>query len=731
MILFKNDWARYPTAIIHHKTRNTSFLRQAEVYKMMGIKNYAFHLALYQPDLELVDPHDPNLDPDTMAKIAVEVMYNPWYFFRECVRIPPQGSPKAPPLRANRGNIALIWLFMNHVDPALIQPRQTGKSVSTDCLMLYLLTWGCENATVNMLTKDDKLRTKNVDRLKKMRGYLPRYLQQIAREDSDNSMEITVKRRDNHYTTAVGQNSESAALNIGRGLTSPIAHIDEAPFINFVDTTIPAMLSAGNAARDEARDNGKPYGTIFTTTAGKKDSRSGRYMFNLIHGGMVWTEKLLDCSGPAELRKIVRANSPGFKPLVNITLSHRQLGYTDEWLYEKMMESNSQGEEADRDYFNRWTSGGLTSPLPTEINDRLRSSERDPDYLEISEDGYCLRWYIPENRIAERMASGKVVIGMDTSEAIGRDSITMVFVDPYTFDVIAAANVNEANLITFGLWVADLMIRYQNTILIPERRSSGQTIIDTLLIKLPQANIDPWRRIYNVVVDNSTKYEAEFKLLQYDQRRRPSNFNEKHKMDFGFATSGSGAHSRNSLYSTALQRAARIGSDKCYDKKLIDEITGLVTRNGRIDHDEDKNDDMVIAWLLAAWFLTASKNLQFYGLVGALERAKEYKPGAARNDKPQDIMDEYQDYRQKAIKAEMESLLESLKGTDDEFVTMRLEQRIKALDSRLVDKFSEVSSIDALISEARSSRRNAKRDVTAAPASHGVSSYRRRIASFY
>lgn len=725
MILFQSDWARFPSAIVHWRTKNTSFLRMAEIYRKMGVKNYLFHLALFQPELEDVDPHDPNLSIEIMGKIATECRFNPWYFFRECVKVPPQGSAVPLQLRANRGNLALWWLFFNHIDPALIQPRQTGKSLSTDALNILLIVLLCTHSRINMLTKDDKLRSSNIDRLKKLRLYLPPYLQALDKRDSDNMHEIVCSLFDNIFSSAVAQNNEAAALNIGRGLTAPVAHIDEGPFINYIDTTIPAMLAAGTAARDEAKEYGRPYGTIFTTTAGKKDSRSGKYMYELIHGGMVWTEALLDVPNETVLRQTVRNNSRGRKPLVNITMSHRQLGYSDEWLAKALEDSNAYGEEADRDFFNKWTSGGLSSPLATELNERLRQSEREPYWTEFSPHNYALRWHVPHHEVPTVMKR-KVILGMDTSDAIGRDAITMVFVDASTFEVLAAANVNEANLILFTGWVADLMIKYPGLILIPERRGSGQTLIDTLLVRLPAAGIDPFRRIYNLIVDNSHDYKEEYRLIQQDVNRRGHAFYEQQKRMFGFATSGSGQHSRNVLYSETLQRAARLGCDKCYDRSLIDEITGLVTKNGRLDHSESGHDDMVIAWLLAAWFLTTSKNLAFYGITAPLDMAKEYRQGVVSTA----VVDPYQQYvdeKQRLILAEIEQKLEELRACEDDYISMQLEHRLRVLESRLVQRYSETNSMAALIEEAQAHRHKQVRERMRQRSNGGqITSYMRR-----
>ena len=282
-----------------------------------------------------------------------------------------------------------------------------------------------------MLTLNDKLRTANVLRIKRMRKYLPEYLRQEHKHDADNTVELSCVKRTNLYSTAVGQNSESAALTVARGLTAPIGLVDEPPFIDYIDITIPAMLSAGNAARDEARSVDAPYGNIFTTTAGKRDTKSGKYIYELFHNGMRFSEAVFDLENVHQLVKVIDKKCGDNKPICTIIMSHRQLGYTDEWLRQKMRETNSKGDDADRDYLNRWTVGGLRSPLPTELLERIRGSQRDPDYVEISSEGYMTNWYIPKSEIAERMRRSKIIGGMDLSEGISRDAITLVLVDRY------------------------------------------------------------------------------------------------------------------------------------------------------------------------------------------------------------------------------------------------------------------------------------------------------------
>lgn len=711
MILFLDDWLKYPRAIVHRNTKNKSFLQIAEKLKKMGVKNYFFMLALMQPELEFVDPHDPNLDEETKSRVALECKYNPWYAFRECLRVPPQGgSPVGLPLRANRGNMALFWTFFNHIIPYLIQPRQTGKSLGSDFLSAYLNFIACTNTRINLFTKDNPTRVSNVERIKEIRSYMPSYLQARYKSDSDNTIEVTCDLLNNVISTAVAQNNKIGANGVGRGLTAPINIVDEGPFCTFIKITLPAMLASGTAARDEARTYGTPYGTIFTTTAGKLDEESGEYMYELLQGGMPWSDFLYDCKNEDELREVVKRGSPGLMPLLNITLSHRQLGYTDEWLVEKLRENNSKGEDADRDFFLRWTSGSLSSPLLTSINEELRKSIRDPDYVEITKELYTLRWYIPQHEIATRMASGKFVAGMDTSEAVGRDSITLVIMDAETMETVAAADVNETNLIKYAEFIVRLLVNYKNITLIPERKSTCGAILDLLLLILPTYGVDPFKRIYNVIVDEPEEYPDEKRIVDMDLSRRPSNFYDRCKKYFGFATTGTGKFSRSMLYSEILQRAARISCFTAYDRRLVTEITGLTSKNGRIDHGEGKHDDMVISWLLCVWFLTRTRNLGIYGITNALTRIKEYDELApVRKDKTEKEI--YVDRMDEMLKLEIERLLNNMKNSKDENVIKRLEYQVRGLDMRLSTKYSvNATNLDGLIEEIKQQQSRAARE---------------------
>lgn len=693
MMLYDIDRYYYPDGIYDYKTKNTSFLKLVGLYKTMGIKNKNFPLFLSQPELQGVDPHSENLTVEQKAMITIECKTNIWYFLREVVRIAPTAGDGKIPYKANRGNIALTWTFLNGMDMALIQPRQTGKSVSTDCIMLWLIFFVMKNSIINLITKDNDLREKNIIRLKKMRGLLPPYLNFHQKGvDSDNLTELTCKALENIYNTNVAQKDERSANNLGRGLTTPITHIDEGPFISYISVTLPAALAAGGASREEARANGLPNGNIFTTTAGKKDDRDGRYMYEMISGGAPWTEAYYDLENKAAFFKVIDKICVGKKMLINGTFSHRQLGYDDKWLYDKMRENNARGEEADRDFLNIWTAGTQRSPLSTAINTALRNHEIDPVYNEITREGYVIRWYIDELEIKRRQTTTKFIVGMDTSDALGRDAIGMVIIDISDLSVVGCMTCNQSNLLEFASTVVQFMVRYENTLLIPERKSSAQTFIDALWLMLPQYGIDPFKRIFNTIVDNYAINVKDYQeLCEVPLLRRSKEFYETRKGKFGFITDGA---RRNTLYSIVLTTAAEKTAAFVRDKTLVGELTGLVEKNGKIDHGLSGHDDHVIAWLLCHWLVMEGKNLEFYGIARDMIERVKYK-GSTKLD----AVELYELEEQKLLKVEIDELASKVTGSRDPLAIQYYRNKILFLKSKIKDQILDTTSLDKLSGE--------------------------------
>ncbi|MGP3842652.1 hypothetical protein [Pseudomonas aeruginosa] len=700
VILFNSDWDKYYSASVDLTTKNKSFIKLALTYKKMGIKNYKFILAILDQGLIGVDPYDPNLSEEMKFRINMECKYNPWYFFREVARIPPNSGNNPIPFQANRGNIALFWCYFNHVDFGLLQPRQTGKSVSTDVLntgMMYI--WG-ENTKINLITKDNKLRNANIERLKVMRDLLPEYIHYTDPLDADNSELMTCIRLGNRYLTAVGRNDVNAADKLGRGLTVPNMHFDELAYINLIGVSLPVALASGSAARDEARRENQPYGNIYTTTAGNITTRDGEFAYRFLTGGCPWSEEFFDLPDQKTLHRVVEKGTTGKKPLVYGAFNHRQLGRTDQWLYNTLRESGSFGEIADRDFFNIWTVGGEGSPLSSDEKDKLKNNMREPSWTEITDDGYTLRWYIPKDEVASRMMNGRFVMGTDPSELLGEDNDAtgVVVVDVETHEVMCVGRYNESSVPSMGNFFATMLLRYPNILWIPERKSIGISLIDHVILILHTKGVDPFRRIFNRIVNESSERENDFRDIQTPLSARQPSFYDRFKRYFGYATSGNGEYSRDNLFKVALPSAMHYGVRTIYDKPLSTELLALTIRNGRIDHAKGNHDDLVVSLLLAHWLLIQGKNLSYYGInVPILGKSK-------LRDKEPNQLEKYHEEKEQQGRKEFEELIDRLRGEKNPMIAAKLEMRLKQLSKRVNIDDGNGVGIDAMLNQARAER---------------------------
>lgn len=714
MILYSSDWNKEENlgAIADYDTSNTSFSDLAIKLKMMGVENNDFMLALHYPELKGIDPHSSNLTVEQVLLITVETKINPWYYVREVVRIPPIAGLDPVKFIANRANISLIWLFLNHITVLLIQPRQTGKSVSTDVLMTWLLCIRTANTTIGLLTKDDQLRVRNVYRIKNIISYLPSYFKSIrTKKDNNNTESITVNNLDNVYLTAVSQSDPKLARNIYRGTTIPIFHIDEPCYCKNIHITVPPMLSAGNAARDQAAKIGAPYGIIYTTTPGFLSDPSGEFMYEMYNECFKWTEKLFDSTDSSELEKYIRLNSPGNVPQVLLEYNHRQLGYTDEWLKRQIETARSRGEDVGPDFLNLWNvTGNAESPIDKATMEVILASQMLPTYTKIYKQGYIIRWYKSETEVNTSMLTKKLVAGIDSSEAIGSDGISLVIRDITNGEVIGVGEYNECNLHVFSGWLLELIVALTGCTFIIERKSSGGTIIDYLLDLLPRMNIDPFKRLFNWVVDEMEANPKDKEMLMTGLSQRSSSVYEMYKKHFGYATTGGGKNSRHNFYGTAFSHSVKYTCRSVRDKALISQLSNLIIKNNRIDHKAGMHDDIVVGWLIAYWFLLEAKNKQYYGipptsvLSSIVHEIIEEEGGIEVYKKRQE---------QIAIKNLIDEKLLELKTITNPYLLESAKARImilyKQIDTTIIPSFNIQSMIDNIINEQKKSNFSIRR----------------------
>lgn len=680
MILYRNDWACCKDVIVHTDTQNKSFKKMHFVLKDMGIKNNAFFLALHNKKLAEVDPFDYNrITPELVAAITVEAKINPWYYLRELVRLPATGVD-AIPFILNRAALFMYWTFFNSVNLFLIEPRQTGKTITSESLMTYLIYIMYKNTRIKLFTHSNDLIHENVEKFKMIRDELPWYLINPSKKDTENKEEVKYGEQNNTYTTKTAQQSLAGAYNAGRGGTVLVNQFDEMPFCANIHISYPVLMNAKNAAVRSARAAQIPFADLITTTAGRLDTASGKYVYDIKNKCLFFSEKFYDLQSNAELKYLLKNGS--MNNMLYAEYSYRQLGFTRAWADEVAKENNLKPDEIQRDLENVWTVGAERPGVDPALLEKIVQYETDP--VEMTNiDGYLFKWYEPEAEVWSNKDRW-YVIGLDTSENINRDFTTVHMLDIADLSTVMTSKCNDQELIKLAGYIARILIEHPNVVLIPERKSTATVMIELICAELWKNKINPFTRIYNMVFQNrSIEPYASMDIATPYATEGPLR---KH---LGYHTTATGDNSRDSLYKLTLNRGLGINYSTVRDKALISELKALtLTDRGRIDHTTGGHDDATIAMLLAMWMVLYGKNHHLYGMPVHLKLSRISPDGAA--------IDVNKSTRRRQLAIKINELDKQIRGTKDLIVRVSLSGERNFLKQQLDALGPEVHSIPSI-----------------------------------
>lgn len=539
----------------------------------------------------------------------------------------------------------------------------THNTVCALALTSWVIYSSGEDYQIGHFAKDNALRQENVKRVKSFGEFLPKWWLSVNKfKDKNNSEEIYYDALRTHYITMVAQSDKRQADLKARGSSQPMLHIDELEFCVNIDISYPTMLASTGTARENARKNGKPYSNILTTTAGDPSKAECKAAANILSGAMPFSEFLYDLKNKEELHSVVKANSPQMMLLG--VFSHLQLGYDNNWLRDMITRNNMTREQTMRDYLNRRVSIQETPVIPKETLALITASEMEHKHIEILNGKYVIYWYIDKEVVQSATFRHRpIVVGCDSSEMIGRDSTTLVGVDPRDLSVVFTFRANEGNLNIVGAVIAELLLAYPGMIFVPENKSTGVGFIDTVSLILQKHNHNPFKRMFNWIVNNYSDEE----FSKYDIRDM-SLLDTTAKKYFGIKTD---KNKRDQLYSTTLITAAQRAPTRIRDKTLIAELSGLVVKNGRVDHETGSNDDMVVAWLLCMWFILNAKHLDMYGI----------KPGTIFSLAPssKDKDEQIELLRQEKIQNRIDELMAARRRQADPSLRMLIDKDLDLL----------------------------------------------------
>lgn len=429
------------TIYYHMSTTNKSFLEMHKYLEDSGIQNNKFMLALLDPDLARIDPYDPNLSRQMKTKVLRECLYNPWYFFREIVRIPDSGQASGVKFELSRGNLALLFCLMMNLNSFLELPRQCGKTISSLCWYLYLFNFGTANAEMSFLNKkldDSKL---NLQRLREIRDLLPSYLKMDqafapdgSRVKGKNNVEtLQHPVNSNKVRTVPSARNKVAAASLMRGRTTPIIYIDEYGFIPYNSIIYTNMVPAFNTASQNAKRNGSPYGMLITTTPGMLTTDEGVEAFTLKESATPFSERWYDLT-KEQIYDIVGSNTNS--NFVYIKYTYPQLGKSEEWFRNICILMRKDWDGIRREVLLEWSNSTENSPFRAEDLDTIKGLLRQPINTVLLLNKYELKIYEKMN------LKYPSLIGVDVSGGYQRDSSAITVVDSFSTRVTAELNSN-------------------------------------------------------------------------------------------------------------------------------------------------------------------------------------------------------------------------------------------------------------------------------------------------
>ena len=593
---------------------------------VLGIEENMFFLRLYDRTLKKVDPHSPFLTDDQIIRIVNECIINPWYYLRECARIPDQGGTGIP-YQLHRGNLAATWCYLHGIDHYFVVPRQKGKTQSQIAILCWTFLLGTTNSEFMFLNMNQEEANKNLDRLRKQRDLLPHYLQfktvyseegKILK-DADNVKTLVNPINNNKIIAKPSAKSIEAAEKIGRGSTQPIHFCDEVDFTNYIKTIVQAAGMAYKTASKNAKRNNAPYCRIFSSTPGDLDSKSGQEASSIIKDTYKWTEKFYDKDIEDVKETIKRGCLNG---IVYIEYSYQQLGEDEEWFNESCRILLHDKVKIRRELLLQRIRGSSLSPFNQEDLEII-SEKRGKVIEEIFINKY-FRLDVYTSLVRNKI----YFVSVDVSCGYGQDNTAITVMDPYTLKPVAEFKSPFIGITQSTKLLYSLIKKYlPRSILIIERNVNGESILDAL------RNTDIMHNLYfdksrDLIGDNIDDKIDPQGFLKIEAMRRKT---------YGVWTAGKSRDVMMNLLETHVNEF----KDNFVGNNIIDDLLKLVkSTKGKILAETGEHDDSIMSYLIGLYVYYHGNNLHCFGFVrGQLPDEEDRNKGLTYDE----IIDELSD----------------------------------------------------------------------------------------
>lgn len=577
-------------------TTNISFIKMHKILKKLKIKENKFFLRLYDKSLLNVDYHDENIKTgsELAIKIELEIRRNPWFFFREIVRIPVAGGTAK--FELHRGNLASLFCIFNNFNFVQILPRQHYKTTSLLSAYLYIFYFGNKNSTFLIINKEYPDSKRNLKHLKDYRDLLPQYLIRRNKADKNNTEYIYSKKRNNTITAISSPISEDDADKKGRGNTAPLMNWDEFAFLKHNSIMYGAAVPAASQAKIEARKNNNYYGTSITTTPNELEKKESLFCKkHIIDKACLFDENYYNCSYE-ELFQILQERSQN--NFFYIEFTYQQLGKDEKWFKEQCRDLLDDTLRIKKELLLEWPRSSDTSVFSEDQLDMLYKNIREPVFkIMMVNEVYPFYFYEKDIDFNKSyILSGDVATGKEN------DASTLSLIDPISLMTIAEFRDNNISLPKFQDLIVEVMIKYfPNCILALENNSMGTAVLDWLVENKPYLE----HRIYYEINERiGTKIEYDKKEVSYKKKKT------KRKV-YGVNTNPASRKAMIDLLIDIVNENPELISTRF----LYSDVRDLErNKKGKIEHCLGGHDDSLFGYLIGIYLLAYGKNLQRFTL---------------------------------------------------------------------------------------------------------------------
>ena len=594
-------------------TKNESFLLTAKELKEIGIKNWYFMLEVKYPNMGVqdIDPYSPDITPEEIGKILIECKNNPWFFFRDVLRVPVRGSGTLP-LYLHRAGCAAIWCWLNSFDFELVQPRQTYKTTVLTGIMAYAMLFEYRNCDIPYMHKTEKRCTDNVGILRDYIMALPTYMNPWANNKHPPGLQ-SLKYDAHNVSIAVisAAKSESVATDKARGFSLFTWFVDECEFIPYMKAVIDGANPTIVQARQTARKEGIRASMMYASTPGDLETDEGKEWQKIIDAIPVFSESYYD-STPEEISEMKTLSDEEHIPVTMfyIEFDHVQLRKDEKYLREQYYEAvqkNTLGEYRRGVLLQRFR-GGEGSFFEQKDIDYIQQMIREPDYQISLLKKYRLYVYKHDIKVPDLLSDTQYfdmsipyLIGIDCATGKDGDNTAICIVHPYTLEVVAELLSSVMGVIDLMRVVTTLAGMLPRSLFCLESNMTGVDIIDFVQESQLENRFYHDPRATELTKNITEQSDVDTKLTQ----------RAKAKRHFGTYVS---PKTRKTMFNI-LRDMVHDYRHLIYTKYLVKDICNLVQqKNGSMAAASGEHDDLVMAYLHTIYVLKYGHELGRFGI---------------------------------------------------------------------------------------------------------------------